>query len=174
MRYPSICVLLTLALLQARAAMAVDVVFQRVASVTNDRNADLQNLGVLLVAGQVVGLRFDTVNGKHPHKAYFSLHDMQRGAVLDGDGRHQALVLRGSFDSTTGNGDFVITYLSNGAFGKHKDCRAGMVRDARGQWHLVNVYDHTWVEHLLIRTRRFGIATIQGICPPVAARERRP
>lgn len=154
--------------------MAVDVIFQRVASITNDRNADLQNLGVLLVAGQVVGLRFDTVNGKNPHKAYFSLHDMQRGAVLDGDSRHQALVLRGSFDSTAGNGDFVITYLSNGVFGRHKDCRAAMVRDGRRQWHLVNIYDHTWVEHLVIRTRRVGIATIQGICPPAPARQRRP
>lgn len=153
--------------------MAVDVTFQRVARITNDRNADLQNIGVLLVAGQVVGLRFDTVNGKHPHKAYFSLHDMQRGAVLDGDSRHQALVLRGSFDSTAGNGDFVITYLWNGVLGKHKDCRAAMVRDGGGQWHLVNVYDHTRVEHLVIRTRRLGIATIQGICPPVPARKRR-
>jgi hypothetical protein len=165
MRYLWICVLLTSALLQARAAIAVDVIFQPVASITNDRNADLQQLGVLLVAEQVVGLRFDTLNGKNPHKAYFSLHDMNRGAVLDGDGKHQAIVLRGSFDSTAGNADFVITYLTNGIFGEHKDCRASMVRDGRGQWHLMNIYDHRRVDHLVIRTRRLGIATIQGVCP---------
>jgi hypothetical protein len=145
--------------------MAVDVIFQPIASITNDRNADLQNLGVLTVLGRVVGLRFDTINGKNPHESYFSLHDMERGAVLDGDGKHKAIVLRGSIDPTGGNADLIITYLSNGLSGRHKDCRAGIVRDERGQWHIVNVYDHKWVDHLVVQTWKLGISTIDGICP---------
>jgi hypothetical protein len=164
-RYLLICVLVSLVQAQAGTARAVDVIFQPIASITNNRNADLQDLGVLLVLGQVVGLRFDTINGKNPHESYFSLHDMERGAVLDGDGKHQAIVLRGSFDSTAGNADLVITYLSNGVSGRHKDCRAGIVRDDRGQWHIVNVYDHKWVDHLVVQTWRLGISTIEGVCP---------
>ena len=164
MRYLWICVLLALALPQARRATAVDVIFQQVASITNDRNAELQNFGVLLVAGQVVGLRFDTINGKNPHQSYFSMDEMRTGAVLDGDGKHKAIVLRGSIDSTAGNADLVITYLANGVLGNHKDCRTGMVRDESGQWHIVNIYDHKWVDHLVVKTRAVGISTIQGIC----------
>lgn len=165
MRYFLVCVLLSLVQAQARTAMAVDVIFEPLASITNDRNADLQNLGVLLVLGRIVGLRFDTINGKNPHEAYFSLHDMERGAVLDGDGKHKAIVLRGSIDPTVGNADLVITYLSNGLSGRHKDCRADIVRDERGQWHIVNIYDHRWVDHLIVQTWKLGISTIEGICP---------
>ncbi len=165
MRYLLILVLLGLAEVQARTAIAADVVFQQLASITNDRNADLQNLGLLLVLGQVVGLRFDTINGNHPHESYFSIHDMERGAVLDGDGKHKAIVLRGSVDSTAGNADLVITYLSNGVSGKHKDCRAGIVRDEKGQWHIVNIYDHRWVDHLVVQTWKLGISRIEGVCP---------
>jgi hypothetical protein len=165
MRHLLICVLLTLVQPQARAATAANVTFQLLTSISNDRNADLQNLGVLLDAGQVVGLRFATINGNDPHESDFSIDDMKAGAVLDGDTEHQAIVLRGSIDSTVGNADLVITYLSNGLFGKHKDCRAGMVRDESGQWHIVNIYEHKWVNRLVVKTRAVGISTIQGICP---------
>lgn len=104
--------------------MAADVILQPIASITNDRNADLQSLGVLLDAGQVVGLRFDTINGAHPHESDFSVGEVKAGAVLDGDAKHEAIVLRGSIDSSVGNADLIITYLSNGLFGMHKDCRA--------------------------------------------------
>jgi hypothetical protein len=165
MRKLLVCALLSLTLAQARAAIAVDVIFQRVASITNDRNSHLQNLGVLLVLGQVVGLRFDTINGENPHQSYFSIHDMERGAVLDGDAKHKAIVLRGSIDSTGGNADLVITYLSNGVLGRHKECRVGMVRDDAGQWHVVNIYDHKRVDHLVVQTWKLGISTIAGVCP---------
>jgi len=115
--------------------------------------------------GRVVGLRFDTINGKNPHESYFSIHDMGRGAVLDGDGKHQAIVLRGSVDSAAGNADLVITYLANGLSGRHRDCRAGIVRDQKGQWHIVNVYEHRQVDHLIVQTWRLGISKIEGICP---------
>jgi hypothetical protein len=164
MRHLTICVLLSLTQVLVGTAMAVDVTYQPLASITNDRNADFQNLGILLVAGHVVGLRFDTINGKHPHQSYFSIHEMGRGAVIAGDGTHNAIVLHGDIDST-GNADFEITYLSNGLFGKHKDCRANIVRDEAGQWHIMNVYDHQPVDHLVIRTWRLGISTIEGICP---------
>jgi hypothetical protein len=163
MRYLLSCVLLTVAQAQVRTATAADVTFQPLASITNDRNADLQSLGVLLDAGQVVGLRFETINGNNSHESDFSIDDMKAGAVL-GDAKHKA-ILRGSIDSTVGNADLVITYLSNGLLGKHKDCRASIVRDERGQWHIVNIYDHKWVNHLVVQTWTLGISTIEGICP---------
>jgi len=163
MRYFWICVLLALA--QARAAMAADVTFQPLASITNDRNSDLQSLGILLDAGQVIGLRFDTVNGSNPHVRDFSIDDIKVGAVIDGDAKHKAIVLRGFIYSTLGNADLVITYLSNGLSGKHKNCYARMERDVSGQWHIVNIYEHKWVDRLVIKTRPLGISTIQGICP---------
>jgi hypothetical protein len=160
-----ICVLLSLTQLLVGTATAVDVTLQPLAFITNDRNAESQNLVALLVMGQVVGLRFDTISGKHPHQAYFSLHEMERGAVLAGDATHKALVLHGGLDSTAGNIDLDITYLANGLLGKHKDCRADMARDEEGRWHLLNVYDRKPVDHLVLRTWRLGITTIEGICP---------
>jgi len=120
---------------------------------------------VLVDAGRVVGLRFDTINGTNPHESDFSLDEVKAGAVLDGDAKHKAIILRGSIDSMTGNAHLIIIYLSNGLFGVHHKCRVGMVRDASGEWHIVNAYDHRWVDHLIVKTRALGIATIQGICP---------
>lgn len=165
MRYFWICVLLTLAQAHARAALAADVTFQPLASITNDRNADLQHVGVLLDAGEVVGLRFDTINGNNSHVSYFSIDDIKAGAVLDGDAKRKAIVLQGSIYSTGGNANLVITYLSNGLSRKRRVCYARIERDAGGQWHILDVYEHKWVDHLVIRTRPLGISTIQGICP---------
>ena len=165
MRHLLICMLLTVAQAQVRTATAAEVTFQPLARITNNRNADLQSLGVLLDAGQVVGLRFETINGNNPREHDFSIDDMKAGAVLAGDARHKAILLRGSFDSTAGNANLLITYLSNGLLGKHKDCRASIVRDETGQWHVVNIYDHKWVDHLVVQTSSRGISTIEGICP---------
>lgn len=165
MRYFWICMLLTLAQAHTRAGLAGDVTFQPLASITNDRDADLQHLGVILDAGQVVGLRLDTINGNNPHVRDFSIDDIKAGAVLDSDAKRQAVVLRGFIYSTVGNADLVITYLANGLSGKHKECYARAERDASGQWHIVDIYEHKWVDHLVIKTRSLGIYTIQGICP---------
>lgn len=163
LRYLLICVLF--ALTRAGAAVATDVTFQPLASITNDRNAHVQSLGVLLAGGQVVGLRFDTINGNHPHVSDFSIDDMKAGAVLDGDAKHEAIVLRGAIDPTLGNADLVIIYLSNGLLGTHKRCHADIVRDEGGQWHIVNIYEHKPVDHLFVQTWALGVATIEGICP---------
>lgn len=165
MRYLLTCMLLTVAQAQVRTVTAADVTFQPLASITNDRSAELQSLGVLLDAGQVVGLRFETINGNNPHESDLSIDDMKAGAVLGRDAKHKAILLRASFDSTVGNADVVITYPSNALLGKHKDCRASIVRDERGQWHIVNIYDHKWVDHLVVQTSSLGISTIDGICP---------
>jgi hypothetical protein len=145
------------------ASIGTDVIFQSLASVTNDRDAHLQRLGVLLYAGKVVGLRFDTINGSNPHARDFSLDDVKAGAVLDV--KHKAIVLRGFIDSDIGNANLIITYLSNVVFGRYKECHASMVRDESGRWHIVNAYDHKWVTQLVVKTRALGISTIEGICP---------
>ena len=163
-RYVWIFVLLALARPPAGASPA-HVTLQPLASITNDRNGNLQKLGVLIDAGRVVGLRFATITGDNANKKDFSIEDMKTGAVLDGNAKHKNLVLRGSIDSSVGNADLVITYLSNVIFGEHKQCRASMVRDQSGQWHIVNNYEHKLVDHLFVKTRVFGISTIQGICP---------
>jgi len=165
MRYFWICVLLTLAQAHARAVLAADVTFQPLASITNDRNADLQHVGILLDAGEVVGLRFDTIDGNNSHVSDFSIDDIKAGAVLDGDAERKAIVLQGSIYSMGGNANLVITYLSNGLSRKHTVCYARIERDASGQWHILDIYEHKWVDHLVIKTRPLGISTIQGICP---------
>ena len=165
MRHLWICALSILDQTQARAATAADVTFQLLASITNDRNADLQELGVLLHAREVVGLRFHAISGNNPHVSDFSIDDIKAGAALDGDTKHKAIVLRGSIYSTVGNADLLVTYVSNGLLRKHKECYMRMERDASGQWHIVNIYEHEWVDHLVIKTRPVGISTIQGICP---------
>jgi len=164
MRYLLICALLTLAQIPAGPATAADVILQPLASITNDRNAHVQNLSVLVEAGQVVGLRFDTINGNNPHASDFSLDDMRVGAVLE-DATHKAIVLRGAVDSTAGNADLIVTYLSNALFGTHRDCRVRLVRDDSGQWHIVNIYNHNQVDHLFVQTWMLGISRIAGICP---------
>lgn len=162
--YALLTVLLSMGQRQASAKTLADTTFQQLASITNDRNADFERLGVLLRGGQVVGLRFDTINGGNPHQSEFSIADMRAGAVLDGDATHKALVLRGSIDAA-GKADVTITYLSNGLFGRYRDCRARIVRDDHAQWHILNVYDHKWVDHLVVQTWALGIFTIGGICP---------
>ena len=125
----------------------------------------MQKLGVLLDGGKVVGLRFDTINGNNPHKKDFSIDDVKAGAVLEGDSKHKALVLHGVIDSAMGSAELIITYVSNVVFGEHKHCRASMTRDRNGQWHIMNNYEHRQVDHLFVKTRLFGISTIEGICP---------
>jgi hypothetical protein len=163
MRGVWIFVLLVLSLPRAMAATAADVTFQSLASVTNDRNAHLQSLGLLLNAGKVIGVRFDTIKGDDRHAKDFSIDDVKAGAALDG--RQKAIVLRGSIDPNVGNGELVIAYLSNAVFRRYRECHASMVRDENGRWHIVNVYNHKWVSQLVVKTRAWGISTIQGICP---------
>jgi hypothetical protein len=165
MRYFWLGMLLTFVQAHARAALAAEVVFQSLASITNDRNADLQHVGVLLDAGEVVGLRFHTINGNNSHISDFSINDIKAGAVLDDDAKRKAIVLQGFIYSAGNNANLVITYLSNGLSRQHKVCYARIERDASGQWHIVDIYEHKWVDHLVIKTRRLGISTIQGICP---------
>ena len=174
MRYSLLFALLTLTLAQARMPTVADATFQPIASITNNRNGDLQSLGVLLQAGQVVGLRFDTLNGNNPHQSDFSIDDMKAGAVLDGNAKHKAIVLRGFIDSTAGNANLIVTYLTNGVSGRHKDCRAAMVRDESGRWHIVNIYEHKRVNHLVIHAWALGISTIEGICPRSKIERRTP
>ena len=165
MRYLWICVLLALPQLMPRVAAGADVTVQPLASITNDRNPRMQRLGVLLDAGKVVGLRFDTINGNNPHKRDFSIDDVKEGAILEGDARHKSIVLHGSIDSTMGSTELIITYVSNVVFGEHKHCRVSLMRDKSGQWHIVNNYEHKPVDHLFVKTRVFGISTIEGVCP---------
>ncbi len=140
-------------------------VFQPLATMTNDRNANIDKLYVAMdKRGVVEGIRF--LPGGSPCPADFTNAQISSpdGANLEND-EHKPIMLHANFNPNSNQTAFVVDYLSNGLWGTYKTCRAEVVRDSKGVWHLINTYTNTPVTHLSVKTWTLGISTIDGICP---------
>ena len=140
--------------------------FQQLASITNDRNPSIDRLFVAVDPyGMIQGIRFMPGGSNVPADFTDAQMSSKNGANLEQD-THRPIILYAEFDTQTPDRmDWVVDYLSNGLLGNYKSCRAAVVRDTQGQWHLFNVYKNVQVNQLQIKTWMLGISTIQGICP---------
>ncbi len=139
--------------------------FQQLAAVTNDRNASVDRLYVAVNAqGAVDGVRFLPGGSNIPADFTDAEMSSAEGANIE-ENSHKPIMLHSELAGQPGRINWVIDYLSNGLFGSYKSCRAAVVRDSHGQWHLLNVYNNKMVTQLRIKTWMMGITTIQGICP---------
>lgn len=147
--------------------------FQPLATVTNDRDNHVDELYVVVNAQDAIqGIRFVPDHAPKPWDFTNAQMNSPSGANLEHD-PHNPIMLHAQFNPKTPNQvNWVIDYLYNGFTGSYGACRAAVMRDSRGEWHIVNVYKNTWVTQLRVLVHRMpvfgtvlGISTIQGVCP---------
>lgn len=141
-------------------------------AITNDRDTSISEIELLLGPHELVrGLRIATYEkGDDPDQAREQLVPLAalesaQGAVVGQGQGVKAILLRGDIHPNEGTGALVIRYLTNGVFGKYKECRVNLRRTGPSQWDLVNAYTHGSVGHIHVKTWALGISTLENVCP---------
>lgn len=92
-----------------------------------------------------------------------------KGAVIDGQPGHDAVVLQGMLPGPTGAATLAVRYLYNGITGEWRQCGITLRLGAERRWQLENAA-HETVPEVVVRTWSLpvvgtaGIATLDGIC----------
>jgi hypothetical protein len=142
----------------------------QLATVSNDRNADVSMLSLEVENnGTVDGLYFSTKHadtGQTTHTE-FPLSQIQSadGVVLDGDATHKVFILQGTIDAQKGSGLLTVKYLANGLTGEYQQCGGIKLQRAQDQkWSLFN-YKNQPLTKIEVVTWALGISTVQNVCP---------
>lgn len=151
---------------------------QPIAEVDNTRDGNFHCLGVSLVGGRIAALRVESHKFNSVYRrvaeevnvAEFPVAQIEssRGAVLDGEPGHDAIIVQGHF-TAAGRAELVTRYLYDGFTGEYRSCSFAIDRAPDSHWQLVNG-DNRAVSTILVRTRQVplfgtvGIATLEGAC----------
>jgi len=149
---------------------------QQLAEVDNTRDGNFHCLGLSFIGDRVTALRVETHSFNALYRrvaedvrvAEFPVAQIEssRGAVLDGEPGHDAIIVQGHF--TAGGAELVTRFLYDGFTGEYRSCAMRIGRDGAG-WHLIN-RDNETVSQILVRTRQIpllgtiGIADLEGAC----------
>ena len=152
---------------------------QLLAEISNTRDSNVDCLGLRIDGNTFSALHIES------HRASTSDVRIQefpisqiaskRGAVLDGAEGHDAVIVHGSVSLADGRASLVTSYLYNGLTGEYRSCPIliDRVANAVPSWRLVNRF-HETVSRIVVRTHivpvlgTIGIASLDGICTPVA------
>lgn len=167
---------------QDRACAARTARIHPLAVVRNTRDRDFSCLGLIVDAGAMpVAIRFEV------HHAGPGAADRQpslpievkefdrdliassKGAVLDGQAGHDAVILQGALPGPAGVAQLAVRYLYNGITGEWRQCGITLRLGAERHWQLENAV-HEAVPEVLVRTWSLpvigtaGIQTLEGVC----------
>jgi hypothetical protein len=165
-----------------RACAARTQTIQPLAVVRNTRDHDFSCLGLIVDAGAMpVAVRFEVHHGRPaagdrqpspPVEVKEFDRDLiasSKGAVLDGQPGHDAVILQGALPSPGGAAQLAVRYLYNGITGEWRQCGVTLRLGSERHWQLENAR-HEKVPAVLVRTWSLpvlgtaGIATLEGIC----------
>lgn len=153
------------------ATLPVGVIAVPLAVVTNDRDATVSHLQ-LMVDDQsgVRGIFLDTSAnaGSAPTAASGRVYPLaeietSKGVVLGQGQGVKAIFLRGTIAAQKGS--LTIRYLTNGVFRHYAECQIDLQRVGPDHWQLVNAYDGRPIERMKVQTWALGISTIANVCP---------
>ena len=107
------------------------ITLQKLAEITNDRDAKITNLSLMLNKNKLVeGIYANTKREGfesifETKKNVFWMRDIEsrEGAVLYETQGKKALILQGALERDTQVGSFNLNYLSNGIFGNYESCK---------------------------------------------------
>ncbi|HQU17370.1 MAG: hypothetical protein B7Z66_09235 [Chromatiales bacterium 21-64-14] len=144
----------------------------QIASIANDHDSSVSNLGLTIAAdGHVLGISIVTnyPNPNGPARIVRRAYPLQRledaqGIVLTHQRGLDFITLRGRIDQKSDRGNLVIRYLSNAIFRTYHQCRIELQRDNQGGWHLVDPHNGKTVPRLYVKTWMLGISTIDPLC----------
>ena len=168
--------------IEDRACAARTATLHPLAVVRNTRDRDFSCLGLIVDAGAMpVALRFEVHHGRpaagdrrpspqiEVKEFDRALIASSKGAVLDGQPGHDAVILQGALPGRAGAAPLAVRYLYNGITGEWRQCRITLRLGAERRWRLENAL-HETVPEVLVRTWSLpvlgtaGIATLDGIC----------
>ena len=150
------------------------VATRQLAMIDSSSDGGFQCLGVSLEGRTVTGIRLEAhrLAAAQPVRVIeFSATTVasNHGAVLDGIPGHDAIILRGNFETASGRPELTISFLYNGMTGEYHTCRMTLDRTPEAGWRLVNSLDQP-VSHIVVRIREvpvlgmIGIADLEGAC----------
>ncbi len=157
-------------------SLPADVTTVPLAIVTNDRDASVSHLQLMLTdGGAVSGIYLDTSAkaGTAPlptSRRVYPLAGIEsaEGVVLGQGQGVKAIYLKGRIASAAGEGSLVIRYLKNGVFRSWGECQLDLQRQG-SDWRLINAYDGQPISQIKVETWALGISTLANVCPNPAA-----
>jgi hypothetical protein len=168
--------------IEDRACAARTATIHPLAVVRNTRNRDFSCLGLIVDAGAMpVAIRFEVHHRRPPAgdrqpSPQIEVKEFDRdliasskGAVLDGQPGHDAVILQGALPGRAGAAPLAVRYLYNGITGEWRQCGITLRLGAERHWQLANAVYET-VPEVLVRTWSLpvlgtaGIETLDGIC----------
>ena len=89
--------------------------------------------------------------------------ESEEGVVLLNRSDRNAILLNGSLDRETKEGQFVLRYLTNGITMSYEKCTIDLKYDKSG-WYIQNATSGERVQQAFVETYFLGIKKIQGLC----------
>jgi hypothetical protein len=167
--------------MQDRACATRTATIHPLAVVRNSRDGDFSCLGLVVDARAIpLAIRFEVhharpaAGDRQPSPIEVKEFDRDliassKGAVLDGQAGHDAVILQGALPGAAGVAQLAVRYLYNGVTGEWRQCGITLRLGAERHWQLENAV-HETVPEVLVRTWSLpvvgtaGIATLEGIC----------
>jgi hypothetical protein len=147
---------------------------QELVMISSDRNAEISRLSVavdssdrpqgvqlwthLLPTGQA------TVATK---KLVYPVHAIESkdGVILDKEGSHVAIILKGTISEHSVSDLLTLEYLSNGLWNTYDSCETVLEKSADSpEWKLLNRATKLPVKSIFVKSWSLGITTLEGIC----------
>lgn len=149
--------------MRPRRQVPPGVTLQRLALLTNDRDARVVTLSLMVEKGLVAGMF--SLESDGDGKPYW-LRDIEskEGVVLLETQGKKALIMSGSLDRETQEGKFTIHYLTNGLFNRYSSCDFRLKKKGDA-WFLQNAYTRDKITRVNVITHSLGITTLEGLCP---------
>lgn len=150
------------------AAISFGMDAAKLATITNDRNASLSTLYVVIDDhGVLRGVYIRTISRTHekaePQGAIYWLDAIEQGnGVVVGQGQGvDAIYLSGNYKPGNQRGSLVIRYLTNGIFWTYDTCQMHL-RQTGNAWQLVNSYTGRPIRHIRVDTWALGILVFRS------------
>jgi hypothetical protein len=151
-------------ILASAAGVPAGYTIQKLATVTNDRDAGSFPLSVLVDKN---GLAAGLYSGAPEERANPSMwsRDLEtaKGAVMINSQGHDVLMIQGTINRVTQEAPMKLTYLSNGLTGTYASCNLNL-KHVNNAWYIQNAYTKAKVTNFKIISWGMGLTTLEGLC----------
>lgn len=149
--------------MRPRRQVPPGVTLQRLAVLTNDRDARKVTLSLMVEKGLAAGM-FSLEDDGDGKPYWMRDIESKEGVVLLETQGKKALIMGGSLDRETQEGKFTIHYLTNGLFNRYASCDFRLKKKG-DSWYLQNAYTRNKITMVNVVTHSLGITTLEGLCP---------
>jgi hypothetical protein len=147
---------------------------QEIVMISSDRTAEISQLSVALDSSdrpQGVQLWTHLSSTGQPtaatRKLFYPVNAIasKDGVILDKEGSHIAIILKGTISEHSVSDLLTLEYLSNGLWDTYESCEMVLEKSANApEWQLLNRTTKLPVKSIFVKSWSLGITTLAGIC----------